>query len=147
MLSVQSISKIRFRSCMLCSGKCYQPVPIISEVTELLNAWMEGSHKQELSHEEKQQHYEQERAKEKRCYRQEQAEERLRYEELVRRLTIGRSCCVEVGLESLKFTKHGETDAIKAFLTTFKRAVEAHGVAELQLLPLNRQGRHVWSTW
>ena len=33
-----------------------------------------------------------------------------------------------MGLESLKLTKLTETDDIEAFLTTFERAVEAHGV-------------------
>ena len=37
---------------------------------------------------------------------------------------------VEVGPESLKLTKLSETDDIEAFLTTFERAVEAHGVEE-----------------
>ena len=58
----------------------------------------------------------------------ERAEERLRYEELVRGLTTGRTRRVEIGPESLKLTKLTETDNIEAFLTTFERAVEAHGV-------------------
>ena len=37
-------------------------------------------------------------------------------------------CCIEVGPESLKLTKLTESDDIEAFLTTFKRAAEAHGV-------------------
>ena len=47
-LLLQSISKTHFRSCMLRSGKRYQPVSEISEVTKLLKAWMEETHKQEL---------------------------------------------------------------------------------------------------
>ena len=35
---------------------------------------------------------------------------------------------VELGPESLKLTKLSETDNIEAFLTTFERVVEAHGV-------------------
>ena len=68
--------------------------------------------------------YEQERAAE----RQERADERRRYEELVRGLTTGRPRRMEVGPESLKLTKLTETDDIEAFLTTFERAVVAHGV-------------------
>ena len=127
-LSLQSISETHFCSCMLHLGKSYQPVSEMSEVTDLLKAWMEETHKQELRHEEERRRYEQERAEEKRHYEQERAEERLRYEELVRGLTTGRPHRVEVGPESLKLTKLGETDDIKAFLTTFERAVEAHGV-------------------
>ena len=100
----------------------------MSEVTDLLKAWMEDTRKQELRHEEERRRYEQERAEEKRCYDQEWAEERLRYEELVRGLTTGRPRRVEVGPESLKLIKLGETDDIEAFLTTFEIAVEAHGV-------------------
>ena len=122
-LLLQSISETHFRS-----GKSYQPVSKMSEVTDLLKAWMEETCKQELRHEEERRRYEQERAEEKRRYEQERAEERLRYEELVRGLTTGRPRCVEVGPESLKLTKLGETDDIEAFLMTFERAVEAHGV-------------------
>ena len=100
----------------------------MSEVTDLLKAWMEDTCKQELRHEEERHRYEQERAEEKRCYDQEWAEERLRYEKLVRGLTTGRPHCVEVGPELLKLTKLGEIDDIEAFLTTFEKAVEAHGV-------------------
>ena len=49
--SLQSTSDTHFRSCMLCSGKRYQPEPVSEmslEVTELLKAWMEESRKQEL---------------------------------------------------------------------------------------------------
>ena len=127
-LSLQSISKTHFCSCMLRLGKSYQPVSEMSEVTDLLKAWMEETCRQELRHEEERRRYEQERAEEKRCYEQERAEERLQYEELVRGLTTGRPCHIEVGPESLKFTKLGEADDIEAFLTTFERAVEAHGV-------------------
>ena len=127
-LSLQSISEIHVRSCMLRLGKSYQPVSGMSEVTDLLKAWMEETRKQKLRHEEERCRYEQERAEEKRHYEQERAEERLRHEELVRGLTTGRSRCVEVGPESLKLTKLGETDDIEAFLTTFERVVEAYGV-------------------
>ena len=64
-LSLQSISETHFHSCMLCFGQCYQPVSEMSEVTELLKAWMEATLKQELRHEE-----------ELRCYEKERAEER-----------------------------------------------------------------------
>ena len=40
----------------------------------------------------------------------------------------GRPHCIEIGPESLKLTKLTETDDIEAFLATFERAVEAHGV-------------------
>ena len=106
-------SETHFRSCMLHSGKSYQPVSEMSEVTDLLKAWMEETGKQELRHEEERRHYEQERAEEKRRYKQ--AEERLRYEELVRGLTTGRPRRIEVGPESVKLTKLGETDDIEAF--------------------------------
>ena len=81
----------------------------MSEVTDLLKAWMEETRKLELRHEEERRRYEQERAEEKRRYEQERAEEILRYEELVRGLTTGRSRRVVVGPESLKLTKLGET--------------------------------------
>ena len=76
-LSLQFISETHFHSYMLHSGKRYQPVSGISEVTELLKAWMEETRKQELRHEEERCRYEQERAEEKRRYKQERAEERL----------------------------------------------------------------------
>ena len=48
---------------MLSSGKRHQPVSEISEVTELLKAWMKETHKQELRQElEEQRPYEQESA-------------------------------------------------------------------------------------
>lgn len=72
--------------------------------------------------------YQEERAEERRRYEQERAEERQRYEELLRGLTERRPRRVEVGPELLKLTKLSETDDIEAFLTTFERAVEAHGV-------------------
>ena len=53
--SLQSTSETHFRSCMLHSGKHYQPEPVSEmslEVTELLKAWMEESRKQELKREE-----------------------------------------------------------------------------------------------
>ena len=65
-LLLQSISETHFCSCMLHSGKSYQPVSKMSEVTELLKVWMEETRKQELKHEEEWRHYEQERAEEKR---------------------------------------------------------------------------------
>ena len=40
----------------------------------------------------------------------------------------GRPRRVEIGPESLKLTKLTERDNIEAFLTTFERAIEAHGV-------------------
>ena len=67
-LLLQSISETHFRSCMLRSGKSYQSVSEMSEVTDLLKAWMEETHKQELRHEEERRRYEQERAEEKRRY-------------------------------------------------------------------------------
>ena len=76
-LSLQSISETHFCSCMLCSEKSYQPVSEISEVTDVLKAWMEETRKQELRHEEERRRYEQERAEEKKRYKQERAEERL----------------------------------------------------------------------
>ena len=51
-----------------------------------------------------------------------------RYEELLKGLTERGPRCVEVGPESLKLMKLSETDDVKAFLTTFKRAIEDHGV-------------------
>ena len=116
---------------MLRSEKRCQPEPVSemsSEVTKLLKAWMEESRKQELRREEEQQCREQERAKEKRHYEQERAKERIQYEELVRGLMTGRPHCIEIGPESLKLTKLTERDDIEAFLATFERAVEAHGV-------------------
>ena len=106
-----------------------------TEVTDLLKAWMEESHRREQRCEEEQQCYKQERAEEKRHYeqeraaeRQERADERRWYEELVRGLTTGRPHRIEVGPESLKLTKLTETDDIKVFLTTFERTVVAHVV-------------------
>ena len=108
-----------------------------AEVTDLLKAWMEGSHRQERRREEEQQHYEQERAEEKRCYEQERAaekqervKERQRYKELVRGLMTGRPCRIKVGPESLKLTKLTEMDDIEAFLIMFERAVEVHRVEQ-----------------
>ena len=40
----------------------------------------------------------------------------------------GRPHRVEIGPESLKLTRLTETDDIEASLTTFERAIEAHGV-------------------
>ena len=50
------------------------------------------------------------------------------YTKLVRGLMTGRPHCVEIGPESLKLTKLTETGDIEASLTTFERAIEAHGV-------------------
>ena len=51
-LLLQSTSKTHFRLCILRSGKHHHPVSEMSKVTELLKAWMEETHKQELRHEE-----------------------------------------------------------------------------------------------
>ena len=83
----KSTSKTHFHSCMLRSGKCYQPVSEMSEVADLLKTWMAESRKQEQRHEEERLCYQQERAKEKRHYEQERAKERQRYEDLVKGLT------------------------------------------------------------
>ena len=99
---LQSISETHFCSCMLHSGKCHQPVSEMSEVTELLKAWMKETRKQELRHKEERRHYEQESAEEKKYCEQERAKERVQYEELVRELTTGRTHHAEVGPESLK---------------------------------------------
>ena len=93
---------------MLRSGKRYQPE--MSEVAEFLKAWKE------------------EREEDKRRYEQRLQEQQDRFEQLVQGITERRPCRVEVGPESLKLTKPAEGDDIKAFLTTFERAVEAHGV-------------------
>ena len=69
-LSLQSISETHFRLYTLRSGKSYQPVSEMSEVTELFKAWMEETHKLELRYEE-----------ERHCYEQEIAEEKRRYEQ------------------------------------------------------------------
>jgi len=63
----------------------------------------------------------------RRHYEERQAAERIKYEGLIRELTERRPRRVEVGPESLKLTKLTEADDIEAFLTTFGRAVEAHG--------------------
>ena len=71
-------------------------------------------------------------------------EQQDRFEQLIQGLTERRLHRIEVGLiqglterrlrrievwpESLKLTKLAEGDDIEAFLTTFERAVEAHGV-------------------
>ena len=49
-------------------GISQYPVSEMSEVTDLLKAWMEETRKQELRHEEERRRYEQERAEEKRRY-------------------------------------------------------------------------------
>uniref|UniRef100_A0A1X7TE33 Retrotransposon gag domain-containing protein n=1 Tax=Amphimedon queenslandica TaxID=400682 RepID=A0A1X7TE33_AMPQE len=74
--------------------------------------------------EEERQRYEELRQKEE-DRRQEREEDHLRYEELIRSLTEKKK---DVGPETLKLTKLGELDDIKAFLTAFERAVNAHNV-------------------
>ena len=106
--------------CMLRSGKRYQPE--MSEVTELLKAWKE---EQEKEKEEQRA----EREEEKRRYKGRLEQQQERFERLIEGLTAERRPRrVEVGPESLKLTKLTESDDIEAFLTTFERAVEAHGV-------------------
>ena len=78
--------------------------------------------------EEERRRYAQEKEEERRCYEERQAAERIRYEGLIRELTEKRPRRVEVGPESLKLMKLTEADDMEAFLTTFERAVEAHGV-------------------
>ena len=59
----------------------------------------------------------------------------------------GRPRRVDIGRESLKLTKLTETDEIEAFLTTFERAVEAHGVERdnrAVILAPQQTGRHGW---
>ena len=104
--SVQSSEETHW--CMLRSGKRYQPE--MSEVVELLKAWKE------------------EREEDKRRYEQCLQEQQDRFEQLVQGLTERRLRRVEVGPELLKLPKLAEGDDIEAFLTTFERAVEAHGV-------------------
>ena len=63
--SLQSTSETRIHACMLHSGKRYQPEPetvseMSSEVTELLKAWTEESHKQEQRQDEERRRYEEE---------------------------------------------------------------------------------------
>ena len=104
-LSLQSISETHFRSCMLRSGKSYQPVSEMSEVTDLLKAWMEETRKQELGHEEERRRYEQERAEEKRRYEQERAEE----------ITIRGTCKrANHGKATSRCSRAGVTEAYKA---------------------------------
>ncbi len=57
----------------------------------------------------------------------EREEERRTYESLVERMMTGKRK-LEIGPDSLKLTKLGESEDIEAFLTTFESAVEAHGV-------------------
>ena len=104
---------------MLRSGKRYQPE--MSEVTDLLKAWMAESRQLE-------ERREREHEEERKRYEQQRVEERLRYEELIRGITDRRPRRVEVGPESLKLTKLADNDDIEAFLTTFERAAQAHGV-------------------
>ena len=74
--------------------------------------------------------------------------DRQQYQELVRGLTECRpEHFVEVGPESLKLTKLGEDNDIEAFLTTFERGVEAHGIQRGKravILAPNSSGRQVW---
>ena len=122
---------------MLRSGKRYQPE--MSEVVELLKAWKEereeDKRRYEEEREEDKRRYEQrlqeqqeEREQDKRRYERHLQEQENRFEQLVQGLTERRPRPVEVGPESLKLTKLAEGDDIEAFLTTFERAVEAHGV-------------------
>ena len=105
---------------MLCSGKRCQPVAEMLEIADLLAE----ARKQEERREQERVRY----AKGWRRYEQDRAEECGRYEELLRGLMERRPRHVEVEPESLKLTKLSETDNIEAFLTTFERVVEAHGV-------------------
>ena len=76
-------------------------------------------------------------------------EQENRFEQLVQGLTERRPRRVEVGPESLKLTKLAEGDDIEAFLTTFERAVEAHGVDRdkcAAILAPQLTGRRVWPT-
>ena len=93
---------------MLRSGKRYQPE--MSEVVELLKVWKEG------------------REEDKRHYERHLQEQENRFEQWIQGLSERRPRRVEVGPESLKLTKLAEGGDIEAFLTTFERAVEAHGV-------------------
>ena len=133
--SVQSSEETHW--CMLCSGKRYQPE--MSEVVELLKAWKEeregDKRRYEEEREEDKRRYEQclqeqqeEHEEDKRCYERHLQEQENGFEQPVQGLTERRPCRVEVGPESLKLTKLAKGDDIEAFLMTFERAVEAHGV-------------------
>ena len=111
---------------MLRSGKHYQPE--MSEVVELLKAWKEEREEDKRRYEQRLQEQQEEREQEKRRYERHLQEQENRFEQLVQGLTERRPRRVEVGPESLKLTKLAEGDDIEAFLTTFERAVEAHGV-------------------
>ena len=111
---------------MLRSGKHYQPE--MSEVVELLKAWKEEREEDKRRYEQRLQEQREEREQEKRRYERHLQEQENRFEQLVQGLTERRPRRVEVGPESLKLTKLAEGDDIEAFLTTFERAVEAHGV-------------------
>jgi len=119
---------------MLRSGKTYRPEEAgMSEIAALLKTWMEESRKQEERRQEERELFEKARLEERRRYeedrRLDREADRKQYEALLRGLTEGRPPRhVEVGPESLKLTRLGEDDDIEAFLTTFERAVEAHGV-------------------
>ena len=71
--------------------------------------------------EEAERHREEERRKER-------EDDRRRYEELIKSLEGKKH--VAIGPESLKLKKLIDTDDIEAYLTTFERAAEAHGVEE-----------------
>ena len=94
---------------MLRSGRSYQPEtePAMSEVAELLKAWMEESRRQEENHREERELVEKARLEERRQYDEERRLERetsrRHYEELVRGLTEGR--------------RRGGTRAAKAYET------------------------------
>ena len=112
----------------------------MSEVADLLKAWKDESRKQEERREEDRRRYEDERHEEEQRKYEEarhvvREEERRRYEALLEKLTTGK-WKVEIGPESLKRTKLNETEDIEAFLTTFKRAVEAHNVKPEKWAPI-----------
>ena len=56
---------------------------------------------------------------------------------------------MEVGPESLKLTRLMKYEDIEAYLTTFKRAVEAHGVKEKWpvILATNPTGISIQQRW
>ena len=111
---------------MFRSGKRYQPE--MSEVMELLKAWKGECEEDKRRYEQRLQEQQEEHEEDKRRYEQCLQEQENRFEQLVQGLTERRPRRVEVGPESLKLTKLDEGDDIEAFLTTFERAVEAHGV-------------------
>ena len=72
--------------------------------------------------------WKEERDEDKRRYEQCWQEQQNCFKQLVQGLTERRPHQVEVGPESLKLTKLADGDDIEAFLTTFGRALVAHGV-------------------